>query len=145
MHPARKRRLYLILALVIGVSIATGLVLKAMTSNINLFYPPRDVVSGKAPENTTIRLGGVVKEGSVHRDSKTLKVDFIVTDGTGDVPVTYEGILPDLFEEGQAAVAVGSLHNGVFEATQVLAKHDENYTPPEVQDAVAEHKRATQS
>lgn len=137
MHPARRQRLFIVLFIVIGVSIAAALVMYALRDNINLFYPPEDVVAGKAPINTNIRVGGMVLEGSVERDSKSLAVHFVVTDYKAKVPVTYHGILPDLFAEGQGAVVKGQLQaSGHFFADEVLAKHDENYMPPEVEDAL---------
>ncbi len=137
MNPVRKQRLFIVLFIVIGVSIAGGLVMYALRDNINLFYPPEDVVAGKAPFNTDIRIGGMVLEGSVKRDSKSLAVHFVVTDYKATVAVTYHGILPDLFAEGQGAVVKGQLQpSGHFIADEVLAKHDENYMPPEVEDAL---------
>jgi len=142
MHPKRKKRLILIILMLVGIAIATAAILTALNQNLNLFFPPRDVVEGKAPEGATIRLGGVVKEGSVKRSQESLAVSFIITDYIGEVEVRFEGILPDLFAEGEAAVATGVYQDGIFEASQVLAKHDENYTPPEVEEAMQEHKRA---
>lgn len=137
MHPARKQRLYVVLFIALFSSIAVGLAMYAMRGNINLFYPPADVVAGKAPTGVPIRVGGMVKEGSVNRSGDSLEVRFTVTDFQASVPVVYTGILPDLFDEGQGAVASGRLNRaGVLEATEVLAKHDENYMPPEVADAL---------
>ncbi len=137
MHPARKQRLYVVLFIALFSSLAVGLVMYAMRGNINLFYPPAEVAAGKAPVNVPIRVGGMVKEGSVSRSDDSLEVAFTVTDYQASVPVVYTGILPDLFDEGQGAVASGKLNEqGVLEATEVLAKHDENYMPPEVADAL---------
>jgi cytochrome c-type biogenesis protein CcmE len=109
----------------------------AMRGNINLFYPPADVAAGKAPVNVPIRVGGMVQEGSVNRSDDSLEVMFTITDFQASVPVLYTGILPDLFDEGQGAVASGELNEaGVLQATEVLAKHDENYMPPEVAEAL---------
>jgi len=109
----------------------------ALRENMNLFYPPADIAEGKAPIGTNIRAGGMVKEGSVVKAGDSLKVDFVVTDYAADLAVTYTGILPDLFEEGQGVVVAGKLDaTGLFVAHEVLAKHDENYMPPEVADAL---------
>lgn len=141
MHPIRRQRLIIVLLVVIGAGAAVGLTAFAMRENINLFYPPADIVAGKAPVGKKIRAGGMVVEGSVQRASDSLRVSFEVTDYKARVPVVYTGILPDLFAEGQGVVASGSLdEQGVFQATEVLAKHDENYMPPEVQDAIDKAK-----
>ena len=133
MHPVRKQRLYLVLFIVIFSSAAIGLVAYALRGNINLFFPPAEVAAGKAPVGQPIRVGGMVVEGSVKRADDSLAVHFEITDFEASVPVVYEGILPDLFDEGQGAVASGELsQDGVLRATEVLAKHDENYMPPEV-------------
>jgi cytochrome c-type biogenesis protein CcmE len=133
MHPIRKQRLILVIFGVVLTSLAIGLILYAMRENINLFYPPSKIAKGEAPTNRNIRGGGCVKPGSVMRSKETLDVSFVLTDGGADVPVVFSGILPDLFAEGEAAVVNGKLdEKGVFRAEQVLAKHDENYTPPEV-------------
>ncbi|MCP3909095.1 MAG: cytochrome c maturation protein CcmE [Oceanicoccus sp.] len=137
MHPVRKQRLIIVLFIVFGAAIAVALATFALRENINLFYPPADIAAGKAPVGKSIRAGGMVLEGSIKRDTQSLRVDFIVTDYEAQVPVVYTGILPDLFDEGQGVVASGMLdENGVFQATEVLAKHDENYMPPEVQSAL---------
>ncbi|WP_200821423.1 cytochrome c maturation protein CcmE [Oceanicoccus sp. KOV_DT_Chl] len=137
MHPHRKQRLIVVLFIIFGAAVAVALATFALRENINLFYPPADIVAGKAPVGKNIRAGGMVLEGSIKRDSQSLRVDFIVTDYQANVPVVYTGILPDLFAEGQGVVASGQLdEDGVFQATEVLAKHDENYMPPEVQSAL---------
>lgn len=144
MHPVRKQRLFIILFIVIFSSIAVLLMTYALRENINLFYPPSKIVSGEAPANTRIRGGGCVVPGSVVRSTESLQVDFQITDGSAEVLVTYTGILPDLFAEGEAAVVNGVLNDkGVFEATEVLAKHDENYMPPEVAEAMAQASEST--
>jgi len=136
-NPIRKKRLTIIIAILLGVAATVGLGLYAMQQNINLFYTPTQIAAGEAPENVRLRAGGLVKVGSVHRDSDTLDVDFVVTDGDADVTIRYGGILPDLFREGQGIVALGRLNDsGVLIAEQVLAKHDENYMPPEVSSAL---------
>lgn len=137
MHPVRRKRMFMIFAIVFVVAGAIGLVMYALQQNINLFYSPSQIAGGEAPQNVQIRAGGMVVEGSVKRDSKSLKVTFEVTDFAHNVPVQYEGILPDLFREGQGIVAMGKLDNsGTLVASEVLAKHDENYMPPEVLDAL---------
>ena len=122
--------------IVVGCTIATGLALLALRENINLFFSPSRIVDGTAPSNTTIRLGGMVVSGSIQRGDN-LGVTFVLTDLAEQVTVAYEGILPDLFREGQGIVTQGKLDStGRFLAEQVLAKHDETYMPPEVNDAL---------
>lgn len=136
MTPRRRQRLVLVGLIVVGCTIATGLALLALRENINLFFSPSQIVEGTAPSNTTIRLGGMVVAGSVQRGDN-LGVTFVLTDFAEQVTVTYEGILPDLFREGQGIVTQGKLDStGRFVAEQVLAKHDETYMPPEVNDAL---------
>jgi len=122
--------------LIAGVSIAVGLALTALNQNINLFYSPTQVANGEAPANTSFRLGGMVVDGSVKRSNDDLKVAFDLTDTAKVITVQYDGILPDLFREGQGIVTTGSLIDGAFIASEVLAKHDETYMPPEVNDAL---------
>lgn len=137
MHPVRKQRLYLVLFVVLFSSAAIGLVVYGLRGNINLFFPPAEVAAGLAPVGQPIRIGGMVTAGSVQRSDSSLEVRFELTDFQASVPVVYEGILPDLFGEDQGAVAAGVLGaDGVLQATEVLAKHDENYMPPEVADAL---------
>lgn len=137
MHPVRKQRLYLVLFIVVFSSAAIGLVAYGLSGNINLFFPPAEVAAGKAPVGQPVRVGGMVVDGSVQRSDNSLAVRFELTDYQATVPVVYEGILPDLFDEGQGAVASGKLgEDGVLQASEVLAKHDENYMPPEVADAL---------
>lgn len=137
MLPQRKKKLYLILFLLVSVAVAVGLFTYSLSQNIDLFKSPSDIARGDVPVGQTIRAGGLVKVGSVVRGKEDLTVRFDVTDGAHDLTVTYEGMLPDLFREGQGIVALGHLRaDGLFEASQVLAKHDENYMPPEVQDAM---------
>ena len=136
MTPRRRQRLVLVGLIVVGCTIATGLALLALRENINLFFSPSQIVEGTAPSNTTIRLGGMVVAGSVQRGAN-LGVTFVLTDLAEQVTVTYEGILPDIFREGQGIVTQGKLDStGRFVAQQVLAKHDETYMPPEVNDAL---------
>jgi cytochrome c-type biogenesis protein CcmE len=134
MHPKRRQRLLLIGFLFVGASATVALALTALNENINLFYPPDAIVRGEAPTDTRIRAGGMVLAGSVSRDPGSLAVNFTISDLDGhDVPVRYDGILPDLFGEGQGVVATGQLGaDGTFVASEVLAKHDENYMPPEL-------------
>ncbi|MBP50136.1 MAG: cytochrome c maturation protein CcmE [Acidiferrobacteraceae bacterium] len=136
MTPRRRQRLILVGLIVVGCTIATGLALLALRENINLFFSPSQIVDGTAPSNTTIRLGGMVVAGSIQR-GENLGVTFVLTDLAEQVTVAYEGILPDLFREGQGIVTQGKLDStGRFLAEQVLAKHDETYMPPEVNDAL---------
>jgi cytochrome c-type biogenesis protein CcmE len=125
--------------LVAGTSLAAYLGLKAFNENLLYFFSPTDVVNGKAPNGKSFRLGGLVANGSVKREG--IKVAFNVTDNQNTFTVKYEGILPDLFREGQGIITTGSLKNGTFMATEVLAKHDENYMPPEVADALKNAKK----
>lgn len=137
MNPVRKKRLFIVLAIVAGVGIAVALALSALQQNINLFYTPSQIAAGEAPEGTRIRAGGLVEEGSVKRTNDSLSVAFRVTDGAQAITITYQGILPDLFREGQGIVALGRVNaDGVLVADEVLAKHDENYMPPEVTQAL---------
>ncbi|WP_249960780.1 cytochrome c maturation protein CcmE [Histophilus somni] len=141
MNPRRKSRLSVVLFIFLGISVASALVLYALRQNIDLFYTPTEVVNGKNNESHTkpsigqrIRIGGMVVEGTVERDPKSLKVRFDLNDIGPSVTVIYEGILPDLFREGQGIVAQGILiEPTVLNATEVLAKHDENYVPPELE------------
>lgn len=137
MHPVRRQRLLLVLGALALVSIAVGLTTWALSRNINAFYTPDEVVNGTAPLDRQIRVGGLVVEGSLKRSTENLHVDFDLTDGKGTFTVGYDGILPDLFREGQGILATGTLAaDGRFTATEVLAKHDEKYMPPEVNDAL---------
>ena len=140
MHPQRKRRLYTVGFLVLMAAGTTAVLMAALEENINLFYPPAEVVSGVAPIDQPIRAGGMVLEESVKRAPESLAVSFVLTDRQGaEFTVEYVGILPDLFREGQGILVRGALNNaGVFEAVEVLAKHDENYMPPELLDMIEE-------
>ncbi|AYF85933.1 cytochrome c maturation protein CcmE [Pseudomonas sp. JS3066] len=139
MNPVRKKRLFIILAILAGVGIAVALALSALQQNINLFYTPTQIANGEAPQDTRIRAGGMVEKGSVQRSGDSLDVQFVVTDFAKNVTIRYHGILPDLFREGQGIVALGKLNaDGVLVADEVLAKHDENYMPPEVTKALKE-------
>jgi cytochrome c-type biogenesis protein CcmE len=136
-NPVRKKRLFIILAILAGVGVAVTLALSALQENINLFYTPTQIAAGEAPEGTRIRAGGLVEDGSVTRSSDSLTVTFRVTDNNASIAIQYQGILPDLFREGQGIVALGRVNSeGVLVADEVLAKHDENYMPPEVTQAL---------
>lgn len=136
MNPKRKQRLFIITGLVSGLGVVVGLVMYALSQNINLFFTPTQLAAGQAPEAQLIRIGGMVAEGTVDRDPQSLKVAFDVTDFENQVRVSYTGILPDLFREGQGVVVQGRVTDGQFVASEVLAKHDENYMPPEVTEAL---------
>ncbi len=137
MNPKRKKLLMIAIFIVLGAGTATALMLKAFQENLLYFYSPLQVKNGEAPLNRSFRIGGLVVSGSVERDTKSLFIRFDLTDTVENVTVTYDGILPDLFREGQGIVANGRLgQDGVFQATEVLAKHDENYMPPEVAAAI---------
>ncbi|WP_028694502.1 cytochrome c maturation protein CcmE [Pseudomonas cremoricolorata] len=143
MNPQRKKRLFIILGLLAGFGLAVGLALSALQQNINLFYTPTQIANGEAPQDTRIRAGGMVEQGSLQRSGDSLDVRFVVTDFNKSVPITYRGILPDLFREGQGIVALGKLNaEGVVVADEVLAKHDEKYMPPEVTKALKENGQA---
>ena len=133
MTPARKKRLFLISMMVAGVGVGVYFVLKALDENIMFFFTPTEVISGKAPQNKLFRMGGMVVNGSVSRPGNGLTVQFDLTDNEKQVTVRYAGILPDLFREGQGIIANGKLDDkGDFIAQEVLAKHDEEYMPPEL-------------
>ena len=139
MHTVRRYRLTMVIFIVTTTSVAVGLMSYALRENINLFYTPSSVISGDAPINVTIRIGGMVVKDSLIRSKESLQSTFRVTDGKSEVDVHYDGILPDMFSEGGGAVATGKLNkNFIFFASTVLAKHDENYMPPEVTYALDE-------
>ncbi len=140
----RHKKFAIIISAAIGISVAALFVLDAFQSNLVFFHSPSDIHAGKAPLEKTIRLGGMVKKGSVSKSEDGLAVAFTVTDGAREINVNYKGILPDLFREGQGVVTQGKLASldATFMADEVLAKHDENYMPPEVADAM---KRAKES
>lgn len=139
MHPTRKRRLITLLVVLVGIGAAGGITLWSLQQNMLFFVSPSDVEQQQLPLGRQFRLGGLVAPGTVQRASDGLAVQFDVTDGQATVQVTFDGILPDLFREGQGVIARGTLvAPGQFEALEVLAKHDENYMPPEVADALRE-------
>ena len=143
MKPARKKRLILIVLMVSGIAIGVGFALKSLNENIMFFFTPTEVAEGKAPEGRLFRMGGMVVNGSVSRPGDGLTVHFGLTDNNENVTVRYTGILPDLFREGQGIIANGKLaEDGAFVAQEVLAKHDENYMPPEVAEAMQKAKEA---
>lgn len=147
MTPTRKRRLIGVLVIVVGVGMAAVVAIKSLNENMLFFVSPSDVTEQNLPAGKRFRLGGLVAGGSVSRASEGLAVTFDVTDGAQTTPVRFDGILPDLFREGQGVIAIGALtESGLFEASEVLAKHDENYMPPEVADALekAGHTESTQ-
>ncbi|KAB8312160.1 cytochrome c maturation protein CcmE [Erwinia endophytica] len=152
MNSRRKNRLILVLAVLVGLGLATSLVMYALRSNIDLFYTPSEILNGKGenhekPEpGQRLRVGGMVMPGSVKRDPKTLQVFFKLYDAKGVISVSYLGILPDLFREGQGVVAQGVLEDGdLVNAKEVLAKHDEKYTPPEIEDAMKQNHKVPSS
>ena len=133
MNPLRKQRLYALIAVLIGSLLATWLVVSALSENMNLFYSPSEILKADIDENVLIRAGGMVKQGSIEKSKDSLNVRFTVTDYQNELIINYEGILPDLFDENAGVVVRGNLKtDGSFEAIEVLAKHDENYMPPEV-------------
>lgn len=134
MNPVRRRRLIWVLLLVLAAGVAASLIALALQRNVAYLYTPAEVLRGEAGEHARFRLGGMVEKGSFKREPGSLQAHFRVTDGDAQLPVVYDRILPDLFREGQAVVATGSMKDGVFVAEDVLAKHDENYMPKEVAD-----------
>jgi cytochrome c-type biogenesis protein CcmE len=133
MTPQRRKRVYLVLGIVVGVGIATGLALSAFRQNVTFYFIPTEVAQGAVHGDESFRLGGMVKNGSVQRQPGSLQVSFVLTDFKHEVPVTYDRVLPDLFREGQGVIAHGYLDShGVLIADDVLAKHDEKYMPPKI-------------
>jgi len=136
MTPTRKRRALIVGGLVCGIAVAAGIAVVSLNQNMMFFISPSDVQAQELPPDRQFRLGGLVVDGSIEHADEGLEVQFAVTDGAAEVPVVFQGILPDLFREGQGIVAHGFMRKGRFEAHEVLAKHDENYMPPEVQKAL---------
>lgn len=133
----RQRHMLMVTGILIGVGVAAFLALTAFQKNLLYFYTPTQIAAGEAPRGFAFRVGGLVVPGSVKRDPKSLDVHFEVTDGGASIAIAYSGILPDLFREGQGIISVGQLNgSGLFEASEVLAKHDENYMPPEVAESM---------
>lgn len=142
MTPRKKRLMFIVGGLAL-VGAAVGLVLFALKNNVSLYFTPTQVYNKEAPQNRNFRIGGLVEKGSLERDKDGLTVHFMITDTTNTMKVVYVGILPDLFKEGKGVVAEGKLEDGnVFHASEVLAKHDENYMPPEAADAIKKAKAA---
>jgi cytochrome c-type biogenesis protein CcmE len=136
MKPRQKRFVFIAVAIA-GVAVAVGLVLYALRGNVNLYFTPTQVFNNEVPSGRSFRIGGLVETGSVKREKDGLTVNFVITDTHKSIPVVYKGILPDLFKEGKGVVAQGKVAtNGVMIADEVLAKHDENYMPPEAADAL---------
>jgi cytochrome c-type biogenesis protein CcmE len=137
---SRYKRALIIIAALVVIGVAALLILNALNSNIALYVTPSEVSAGKAPKDQAFRIGGMVKDGSLSRDGLT--VHFVITDLVKDIPVAYTGILPDLFKEGKGAVIQGRMNaNGEFIASEVLAKHDENYMPPEAKHALEQAQK----
>ncbi len=142
----RHKRIAFIAVALVSLSLAAYLVLNAFSSNLVFFFSPTQVVAKEAPIGRTFRIGGLVQDGTLKRDNDGLTVRFTVTDTAASIPVVYKGILPDLFKEGRGCVAQGTIgHDGVFQAEQVLAKHDENYMPPEAGEAIDKAKHAREA
>ncbi|VAW36066.1 Cytochrome c-type biogenesis protein CcmE, heme chaperone [hydrothermal vent metagenome] len=140
MTPTRKKRLMAVLLILIGVGIATALFLTAFKENILFYKSPTEVLSGDYPKARNFRIGGMVKVGSIVKSTTSLDVEFLVTDYANDIKVQHNGLLPDLFRDDQGMIAIGQLDkNGVFQAEEILAKHDENYMPPEVAASLKGH------
>ena len=142
----RQKRMATVAAILVGVGVATAFALKAFNQNLLYYYSPTQIQAGEAPDARSIRVGGLVENGSVQREPGSLEVRFTLTDFNTTVGVSYTGVLPDLFREGQGIIARGKMRDdGVFVAEEVLAKHDENYMPPEVKDSLKPHMDATQA
>ena len=135
----RQKRMVTVVAMLAGVGIATSFALKAFNQNLLYYYSPSQVHAGEAPASRSFRVGGMVEKGSVRRLPGSLEVNFTLTDYAQQVGVYYTGVLPDLFREGQGIIARGKLKDGNFVAEEVLAKHDENYMPPEVKESLKPH------
>ena len=136
----KNQRLILVIAAIAAVLIAVMLAMWGLKDRAAYFYTPADIVAGKAAEGQAVRLGGMVERGSIQRQRDGVTIRFIVTDGKAQTPVTFRGIVPDLFREGSGAVAEGRMERGTFVADTILAKHDERYMPPELGNLAAEHK-----
>jgi len=136
MTPTRKRRAWIVAGMICGIAAAASVAMVSLNQNMRFFVSPSDVEAQELPPDRQFRLGGLVVDGSVKHATEGLQVSFAVTDGAAEVPVVFDGILPDLFREGQGIVAHGFLREGRFEAHEVLAKHDEEYMPPEVKRAL---------
>jgi len=141
MTPTRKKRLMTVILILLGVGIASALILTAFKENILFYKSPSEVLAGDYPKARNFRIGGMVKEGSIVKSTNSLEVEFVVTDYAKDVKVKYSGLLPDLFRDDQGMIAIGQLDkDGLFQAEEILAKHDENYMPPEVAASLKDKK-----
>jgi cytochrome c-type biogenesis protein CcmE len=136
----KNQRLILVVAAITAVLVAVLLAMWGLRDRASYFYTPADIAGGKAAQGQAVRLGGMVERGSIRRQSDGVTIRFTVTDGHAQTPVTFRGIVPDLFREGSGVVAEGRVQNGVFVADTILAKHDERYMPPELGNLAAEHK-----
>jgi len=144
MTPKRKQRLMVVFFIILGVGATVALAVTAFQQNMLFFFSPTQIAAGEAPKNRQIRIGGMVSKGSVQRVTSSLQVKFEVTDFAHTINVSYEGILPDLFREGQGVIAIGDMQaDGTFSAREVLAKHDEKYMPPEVAQIMKASENAT--
>ena len=142
MHPVRKQKLTFVIAIVVASSVAVGLMVYAIGNSADFFYPVSEIVSGEAPKHKSIRAGGCVVPGTIVKAKDRLLTEFVITDGIENLKVTFDGLLPDIFDEGEAAVVTGKVDDsGVLVASQVLAKHDENYIPPEVADTMSDSEK----
>jgi len=142
----RQKRMATVAAILVGVGIATAFALQAFQKNLLYYYSPTQIRAGEAPSSRAFRVGGLVENGSLQREPGSLEVRFTLTDFSNTLGVSYTGVLPDLFREGQGIIARGKLGDGgVFVAEEVLAKHDENYMPPEVKDSLKPHAAAAQA
>ncbi len=141
MNKKRKQTLIIVLLIVLGVSVALGLILYSLRAQTDYFYTPAQIASGAAPSDKRIKAGGMVVKGSLKRQNDSLSVSFQITDFKSTVNVQYTGILPDLFKEGSGVVGTGMMHDGVFVAEEILAKHDEKYMPPDVTAALKDQGR----
>jgi cytochrome c-type biogenesis protein CcmE len=136
----KNQRLILVTAAIVAILLAVLLAMWGLRDRASYFYTPADIAAGKAEQGRAVRLGGMVERGSIKRQPDGVTIRFVVTDGKAETPVTYRGIVPDLFREGSGAVAEGRLQNGTFVADTILAKHDERYMPPQLGNLAAEHK-----
>ncbi len=142
----RQKRMVTVFAILAGVGIATAFALKAFQTNLLYYYSPPQITAGEAPASRSFRVGGLVEKGSLKREPGSLEVRFTLTDFAQEIGVSYTGVLPDLFREGQGVIARGKLGpDGMFVAEEVLAKHDENYMPPEVKQSLKPHAQPTQA
>jgi len=142
MTPTRKKRLMAVVLILMGVGIATALILTAFKENILFYKSPTEIIQGDYPKARNFRVGGMVKPGSIIKSETSLDVEFFVTDYAKDIKVQYTGLLPDLFRDDQGMIAIGQMdQQGVFQAEEILAKHDENYMPPEVADMLNNKKK----